>query len=131
DYRVTQKGPEESLKIIQQELGLLFSEALSEYLSPAHKILIGITDIDLPGELNSYARVAGKNLRATGDFRKVRLNFKIVVKDELGKVILADAFELRDNSKRPKIRKTFSDWKATDLFRRPIKRWAAETFTKD
>ena len=119
DYQLTDTSRRKSLEILRGEFTALFEQNLSNVLSSAHLMKVKITNIDLPGNIS----VSRDIVRRYGDIRFVRLDFSYSIKDNTGTKEYEGEYQLVHKTRRPRIARKFSNWKETDLFKKPLKKW--------
>ncbi len=126
DYRLSRTPKELSLKKLKSEFKQTFETISKNYIIPGHILEVSIRNLDLAGTIEPIL----DNMRMTGDDRYVMLEFSYWVKNIEGNVIYIGKYKLEDSTRRPKIQRTFSVWKPTDLFRKPLEVWFKNTFER-
>ena len=116
-----------SIEVVDKDIQHFFSRVAGQFIPESSKLLIEVTDIDLPGRVEFMVGPNNQHLRILRNNDPFKLSFKYKLVDKTGTVIKEGEEKLRDyfnrsSATRLKKTKTFAH------FDRKIRRWFKQNF---
>ena len=118
-----------SIEVINKDVQKFFDSVATSYIPESNKLLIEVTDIDLPGRVEYMVGPNFENIRIlrSDDIFKLYFNYKLI--DKNGKVVKEGEEKLRDyfnqnTATRLKKIKTFAH------FNRKLSKWFEQNFSQ-